>query len=806
MLLSRKRLNRIKKTKEQSRRRRKYRNKKKYRRRRKGGSKKRKRALNLRKRTMKVYKGGFRRPNFSFVYPTPDNTKLSIVTMKPNANDVQRQMFVTLTLHPKWAVGYSSIGRGEPERSTANKIIKQLDTVCNQESSETDIFKCTQLDIDKFLDSDTLRKLNERLFNEQQNESYANQEAFNAKIISNLNKMKSGITVLGNPEGKDALASDDDDDVVLFDADCPPGTTIHPDPNVRRSDDGSPVCLTDEQLAVYNERNPSEEEGRGEEDVFIGDIFDENEPRLPNDLITHCRKYNTGKSGNLTGQNYIGPEGSSGPIRKRRKKAITSCRMDKICRTIAGKNDGGHKDPSKRKCVIDSSKSNAALIAAFEELNRACRGEDCPPVEGKIHSDDEDEVLVPPVLPLEGKSEAKTERNDDCPPGTKIHPDPAVLRSDGTPVCLTDEQLAVYNERHPSEEEVRKREEGDVSIGDIFDGEDEGEGDEVPVPPVEGKRDGDEVPVPPVEGKRDGDDVPVPPVEGKRDGDDVPAVDLDFRYETQVVEIFNAPNMLWKAYMSSYREGDMEMRLSYSRPVQVVNFISNLSRVDNKINRLNAWEFLYTKLYDSANVMKQTYLELKEKYNLPEETLIDFLNNMKNELKKPTEEESQQRYSSLITKRLRDPNNQDRPIIIPGFSAILRVIHDNGRVEIITIFVESIVINKSNDTAKPNYREIIRDKIVISPTDSSYNSEFFPLIDEHTEGTLDLLNHIFGEEGEEGRTDSVREQKGDNDDSSIAADYWRTIPIKLEVGDILKVAILQPNIQKDNNPVTLLMG
>ena len=137
---------------------------------------------------MKVYKGGFRRPNFSFVYPTPDNTKLSIVTMKPNANDVERQMFVTLTLHQKWAVGYSSIGRGEPERSTANKIIKQLDTVCNQESSETDIFKCTQLDIDKFLDSQTLRNLNEMLFKEQQKEKYETQEAFNAIIISNLNK------------------------------------------------------------------------------------------------------------------------------------------------------------------------------------------------------------------------------------------------------------------------------------------------------------------------------------------------------------------------------------------------------------------------------------------------------------------------------------------------------------------------------------------------------------------------------------------------------------------------------------------
>ena len=68
-------------------------------------------------------------------------------------------------------------------------------------------------------------------------------------------------------------------------------------------------------------------------------------------------------------------------------------------------------------------------------------------------------------------SEANAERNDGCPPDTRIHPDPAVRRSDGKPVCLTKEQLAVYNERHPSEEEVKKREEGDVSIGHIFDGE-----------------------------------------------------------------------------------------------------------------------------------------------------------------------------------------------------------------------------------------------------------------------------------------------------------------------------------------------
>ena len=69
MLLSRKRLYRIKKTRQQSRKRRKRRNKKKYKKRKRAGSRRKRRALNLRKRTMKSYKGGFNKQNLSFIIP-----------------------------------------------------------------------------------------------------------------------------------------------------------------------------------------------------------------------------------------------------------------------------------------------------------------------------------------------------------------------------------------------------------------------------------------------------------------------------------------------------------------------------------------------------------------------------------------------------------------------------------------------------------------------------------------------------------------------------------------------------------------
>ena len=83
MILSRKKLYKIKKTKEQSRRRRKHRNKKKYRRRKRGKSRGRKKALNLRKRTMKVYRGGVNRTVLSFVFPN-DSNQLVLVSFNPS--------------------------------------------------------------------------------------------------------------------------------------------------------------------------------------------------------------------------------------------------------------------------------------------------------------------------------------------------------------------------------------------------------------------------------------------------------------------------------------------------------------------------------------------------------------------------------------------------------------------------------------------------------------------------------------------------------------------------------------------------
>ena len=96
MLLSRKRLYRIKKTKEQSRRRRKHRNKKKYRRRKKGKSRGKRKPLNLRKRTMKSYRGGFNgeTPSILMAYESThvDDEYLNfiLITLKPQGDQTKQ--------------------------------------------------------------------------------------------------------------------------------------------------------------------------------------------------------------------------------------------------------------------------------------------------------------------------------------------------------------------------------------------------------------------------------------------------------------------------------------------------------------------------------------------------------------------------------------------------------------------------------------------------------------------------------------------------------------------------------------------
>ena len=100
MILSRKKLYKIKKTKEQSRRRRKHRNKKKYRRRKRGKSRGRKRALNLRKRTMKVYRGGVNRHVLSFVFPN-DSNQLVLVSFNPSKTGNSSAEFQKKTMAKK---------------------------------------------------------------------------------------------------------------------------------------------------------------------------------------------------------------------------------------------------------------------------------------------------------------------------------------------------------------------------------------------------------------------------------------------------------------------------------------------------------------------------------------------------------------------------------------------------------------------------------------------------------------------------------------------------------------------------------
>ena len=121
MILSRKKLYKIKKTKEQSRRRRKHRNKKKYRRRKKGKSRRKRRALNLRKRTMKTYRGGVSRELLSFVFPDSQK-RLKIITfraspVKPLAN-IQKKAFINMACRIPGLVN--------EEEGSEGKVIKYL--------------------------------------------------------------------------------------------------------------------------------------------------------------------------------------------------------------------------------------------------------------------------------------------------------------------------------------------------------------------------------------------------------------------------------------------------------------------------------------------------------------------------------------------------------------------------------------------------------------------------------------------------------------------------------------------------------
>jgi len=301
MLLSRKRLNRIKKTKQQSRKRRKRRNKKKYKKRKRAGSRRKRRALNLRKRTMKSYRGGYNKENLSFLIPYFNESEgkqdLYLVTHKlldiSGRNAVkERNIVVNLLL------------KGQEHRDRAAGVLSHTNTGILLEEMYKSIINSGRRDgpVNRFFSSkkivlegeaqDILGRLtigditdlNKKLLDEQiVGTGFGSSSGMLDEVKSKLNLMASFLIARErreNPsETPTATIGSKESDLPQGPEkqpeECQEGTTRHPDNKTKR--DGSPVCLTDEQLARYNERNqplapvpgPSEDT-----DNITGGIFD----------------------------------------------------------------------------------------------------------------------------------------------------------------------------------------------------------------------------------------------------------------------------------------------------------------------------------------------------------------------------------------------------------------------------------------------------------------------------------------------------------------------------------------------------
>ena len=205
MLLSRKKLYRIKKTKKQSRRRRKQRNKKKYKRRKKAGSRRKRRPLNLRKKTMKSYhKGGFNRPHLSFLVPywnqAEGKQELYIVTQKEliagslrNTSN-EKQILVNLFLK----------GVNNNEDDTKRLLKELFKSINNPEAFNVNFKKAIKVEgdglegvINKLLESvENITNLNRKLFESQITENedgttgFSRRGEFKSEILRILSAMK----------------------------------------------------------------------------------------------------------------------------------------------------------------------------------------------------------------------------------------------------------------------------------------------------------------------------------------------------------------------------------------------------------------------------------------------------------------------------------------------------------------------------------------------------------------------------------------------------------------------------------------
>jgi hypothetical protein len=300
MLLSRKRLNRIKKTKQQSRKRRKRRNKKKYKKRKRAGSRRKRRALNLRKRTMKSYRGGYNKENLSFLVPYFNESEgkqdLYLVTHKlldiSGRNAVkERNIVVNLLL------------KGQEHRDRAAGVLSHTNTGILLEEMYKSIINSGRRDgpVNRFFSSkkivlegeaqDILGRLtigditdlNKKLLDEQiVGTGFGSSSGMLDEVKSKLNLMASFLIARErreNPsETPTATIGSKESDLPQGPEkqpeECPDGTTRHPEDKTKR--DGSPVCLTDEQLGRYNSRHAAAAEK--EPETITQGIFEEECP------------------------------------------------------------------------------------------------------------------------------------------------------------------------------------------------------------------------------------------------------------------------------------------------------------------------------------------------------------------------------------------------------------------------------------------------------------------------------------------------------------------------------------------------
>ena len=535
MLLSRKKLYRIKKTKNQSRRRRKQRNKKKYKRRRKAGSRRKKRALNLRKRTMKSYhKGGFNRTNLSFLVPywneETNKQELYLVTHKtivPNKDDGNPRDF---SIEKNTLVNLFLKGHNDNTESTKLLLRKVYYSITRPRVHNIYFHKATNLQLTDVLinglSAEAITKLNQKLLSEQIAENpdrttgFTDRNALLANVKATMNVLERNLSNVRDtpPEPtKEPEPSKDNEPVVPgeiskeedyeddFEADevaeCDRSRDCKDNFENKlclppESGEGKGSCVTkDVMKTTMAARGQATRDARAAAATAVGatgmnpaDLFEEDETPGPDDVVpfvapTDDNSCPTGKHEECDGeqvcinQECVDPPEwfeRPGPARGEpllegdedysRDAFETECDTTEDC------------DPGQQcangNCITIQREGQATT----DDSNfTGCSEGTTPHPEGKTRSDGSPVCLTPEDLQrLQDRRAAgatgPTEMNLDelygegCPEGTTPHPE-GKTRSNGSPVCLTPEDLERFQARRAEGED-----DTDVNITGLYEG------------------------------------------------------------------------------------------------------------------------------------------------------------------------------------------------------------------------------------------------------------------------------------------------------------------------------------------------